>query len=66
MDTWIASPFYGDMNYEMRYTQYRDFNGIKFPMLFHTHQGDPRLNVAHNFYEYKLTTVKMNGPVQTM
>ena len=66
VDTWIASPFYGDMNYEMRYTQYRDFNGIKFPMLFHTHQGDPRLNVAHNYYEYKLTTVKMNVPVQTM
>ena len=66
VDTWIASPFYGDMNYEMRYTQYKDFNGIKFPMLFHTHQGDPRLNVAHNFYEYKLTTVKMNMPVQTM
>jgi glyoxylase-like metal-dependent hydrolase (beta-lactamase superfamily II) len=66
VDTWIASPFYGDMNYEMRYTQYRDVGGIKFPMVFHTHQGDPRLNVAHNYYEYRLTDVKMNVPVMTM
>jgi L-ascorbate metabolism protein UlaG (beta-lactamase superfamily) len=54
------------MNYEMRYTQYRDFNGVKFPMLFHTHQGDPRLNPAHNYYEYRLTDVKINAPVMTM
>ena len=63
MGTWFANPFYGDMDYEMRYTQYQDFGGIKFPMLLHTHQGDPRLNPAHNYYEYKVTSVKPNAPV---
>ena len=63
VDTWFPNPFYGDMNYEMRYTQYRDVNGVKFPMQFHTHQGDPRMNPAHNYYEYKLTSVKINPPV---
>jgi glyoxylase-like metal-dependent hydrolase (beta-lactamase superfamily II) len=64
--TWFANPFYGDMDYEMRYTQYQDFGGIKFPMLLHTHQGDPRLNPAHNYYEYKVTSVKPNAPVSTI
>jgi hypothetical protein len=64
--TWIANPFYGDMDYEMRYTQYQDFGGVKFPMLLHTHQADPRLNPAHNYYEYKVTSVKPNAPVATM
>jgi len=66
VDTWFPNPFYGDMNYEMRYTQYRDFNGVKFPMQFHTHQGDPRMNPAHNYYEYRLTGVKINPPVTKM
>jgi glyoxylase-like metal-dependent hydrolase (beta-lactamase superfamily II) len=66
VDTWFPNPFYGDMNYEMRYTQYKDFGGVKWPMLFHTHQGDPRVNPAHNYYEYKLTDVKINPAVATM
>ena len=66
VDTWFPNPFYGDMNYEMRYTQYKDFNGVKWPMLFHTHQGDPRMNPAHNYYEYKLASVRINAPVSTM
>ena len=39
--TWFPNPVYGDMDYEMRYTEYKDFGGVKFPMLLHTHQGDP-------------------------
>src|SRR5262249_2053782 len=49
-----------------RYTEYKDFDGVKFPMLLHTHQGDPRLNVAHNYYEYRVTSVKPNAPLTTM
>jgi glyoxylase-like metal-dependent hydrolase (beta-lactamase superfamily II) len=64
--TWFGNPVYGDMDYEMRYTQYRDFGGIKFPMLLHTHQGDPRLNVAHNYYEYRVASVKPNAPVTVL
>ena len=66
VDTWIPNPFYGDMNYELRYTRYQDFDGVKYPMLIHTHQADPRLNPAHNFYEYALTSVKINERVATM
>src|SRR5262245_66549717 len=54
------------MDYEMRYTEYKDFGGVKFPMVLHTHQGDPRVNVAHNYYEYRVTSVKPNAPVTTM
>jgi glyoxylase-like metal-dependent hydrolase (beta-lactamase superfamily II) len=64
--TWFPNPVYGDMDYEMRYTDYRDFGGVKFPMLLHTHQGDPRLNTAHNYYEYRVTSVKPNVAVTTM
>jgi glyoxylase-like metal-dependent hydrolase (beta-lactamase superfamily II) len=64
--TWFANPVYGDMDYEMRYTEYKDFGGVKFPMLLHTHQGDPRLNTAHNYYEYRVTAVKPNAPVTTI
>jgi glyoxylase-like metal-dependent hydrolase (beta-lactamase superfamily II) len=66
--TWFPNPVYGDMDYEMRYTQYQDVGGVKFPMLLHTHQGDPRLNVAHNYYEYRVApgSVKPNAPVATI
>ena len=37
-----------------------------FPGLIHVHQGDPRLNPAHNVYEYAVTDVKPNAPVTTM
>jgi glyoxylase-like metal-dependent hydrolase (beta-lactamase superfamily II) len=65
-DTWFPNPVYGDMDYEMRYTKYKDFGGVQFPTMFHVHQGDPRLNPAHNYYEYTVTDVKANVPVTTM
>ena len=57
---------YGDMDYEMRYTKYKDFGGIMFPGQIHVHQGDPRLNPAHNYYEINVTDVKANVPVTPM
>jgi hypothetical protein len=65
-DTWFPSPVYGDMDYESRYTKYKNFDGVQFPTLLHVHQGDPRLNPAHNYYEYNVTDVKANVPVTTM
>jgi len=65
-DTWFPNPVYGDMDYEMRYTKYKNFDGVEFPTLLHVHQGDPRLNPAHNYYEYKVTDVKANVPVTTL
>jgi len=65
-DTWFPNPVYGDMDYEMRYTKYKNFGGVQFPTLLHVHQGDPRLNPAHNYYEYNVTDVKANAAVATM
>src|SRR5580704_8721399 len=65
-DTWFPNPVYGDMDYEMRYTKYKNFEGVQFPTLLHVHQGDPRLNPAHNYYEYSVTDVKANVAVPTM
>ena len=50
----------------MRYTKYKDFGGIMFPGQIHVHQGDPRLNPAHNYYEINVTDVKANVPVTPM
>jgi glyoxylase-like metal-dependent hydrolase (beta-lactamase superfamily II) len=65
-DTWFPNPVYGDMDYEMRFTKYKNFDGVQFPTLVHVHQGDPRLNPAHNYYEYNVTDVKANVPVTPM
>ena len=58
--TWIANPVYGDMPYEMRYTQYKDYNGVKFPGLIHVHQGDPRINTAENYFQVYIKDVQPN------
>jgi hypothetical protein len=58
--TWISNPVYGDMGYEMRYTQYKDYNGVKFPGLIHVHHGDPRINPAENYFQVTITDVKPN------
>jgi glyoxylase-like metal-dependent hydrolase (beta-lactamase superfamily II) len=63
VQTWVANPVYGDMLYELRYTNYKDFGGVKFPTLLHIHQGDPRLSVAHNSMEITLTSVQPNVSV---
>ena len=63
VDTWFPNPMYGDMDYEMRYTKYKSFGGIMFPGQIHVHQGDPRLNPAHNYYEINVTDVKENVAV---
>jgi hypothetical protein len=31
VQTWIPNPVYGDMLYELRYTNYKDFGGVKHP-----------------------------------
>jgi hypothetical protein len=65
-DTWYPNPVYGDMDYEMRYTKYKKFGEVMFPTLLHVHQGDPRLNPAHNYYELNVTDVTANAAVTTM
>jgi glyoxylase-like metal-dependent hydrolase (beta-lactamase superfamily II) len=58
--TWIANPVYGDMPYEMRYTQYKDYNGVMFPGLIHVHQGDPRINPGENYFQVYTKDVQPN------
>jgi hypothetical protein len=48
---------------EVRYTDYKDFGGVKFPTLHHAHQGDPVLNPAHNIQEIRVTNVQANVTV---
>jgi len=64
--TWVPNPVYGDMLYELRYTNYKDFGGVKHPTTLHIHQGDPRLSVAHNSMEITLTNVQPNVAVAAM
>jgi glyoxylase-like metal-dependent hydrolase (beta-lactamase superfamily II) len=66
VQTWIANPVYGDMLYELRYTNYKDFGGVKFPTTIHVHQGDPRLSPAHNWMEIAVTSVQPNVTVPAM
>ena len=66
VQTWVANPVFGDMVYEHRYTDYKDFGGIKFPTVLHSHQGDPRLNPGHNWMEVRVSTVQPNAAVPAL
>jgi glyoxylase-like metal-dependent hydrolase (beta-lactamase superfamily II) len=63
VQTWIPNAVFGDMVFEHRYTEYRDYNGVKFPTVMHSHQGDPRLNPGHNWLEVRTTNVQVNPNV---
>jgi hypothetical protein len=58
--TWIPNPVYGDMPYEMRYTQYKSYNGVMFPGLIHVHHGDPRINPGENYFQVSIKDVQPN------
>jgi glyoxylase-like metal-dependent hydrolase (beta-lactamase superfamily II) len=50
------------MVYEHRYTDYKDYNGVKFPGVLHSHQGDPSIFPGHNWMEVRPTAVQINPP----
>src|SRR5215472_10603479 len=59
--TWIPSPVMGDMQVEIRYTDWRDVgNGIKAPFHIHMHQGDHPLVRGMNFMDVQASEVKAN------
>jgi hypothetical protein len=64
--TWIPNPVYGNMLYEVRHLNYRDFGPVKFPTTIHVHQGDPVFNPAHNLMEIRVTSVQANVTVPPM
>lgn len=60
VSTWVPNPVYGDMLFEMRYLQYKAFDGVMFPTVLHEHQGDPVLNPAHNSMEIRVSGLRIN------
>jgi glyoxylase-like metal-dependent hydrolase (beta-lactamase superfamily II) len=62
--TAIPNPVMGDMQVEIRYTDYRDIGGgIMFPFRYHAHQGDhPLLPVStgRNWRDYRVLEVVAN------
>jgi glyoxylase-like metal-dependent hydrolase (beta-lactamase superfamily II) len=68
--TWVASPVLGDMNYEHEFTDntYVDLgNGMRFPTLWHSHQGwddnsrSQNVSAGHNAFGGQLKDVKANA-----
>jgi glyoxylase-like metal-dependent hydrolase (beta-lactamase superfamily II) len=57
VDTRIDSAYLGDMLFEASYSDYRDFNGVKFPMKIVQKQGD------YPTFDLNVTAVKPNAPV---
>jgi glyoxylase-like metal-dependent hydrolase (beta-lactamase superfamily II) len=57
VETWIDSPYLGDMLFEASYSNYRDFNGVKFPMKIVQKQGD------YPIFDLTVSDVKVNTPV---
>ena len=64
--TWIPNAVYGDMLYEIRHLNYKDFGGVKFPTTIHVHQGDPVFNPAHNMMDIRVNDVRTNISVPAM
>jgi glyoxylase-like metal-dependent hydrolase (beta-lactamase superfamily II) len=66
--TWIPDPVMGDMQYEIRYSDYRDIgDGIIFPFRFHAHRGDNFLlptNFARNWMDYTVSEIQANIDVE--
>jgi glyoxylase-like metal-dependent hydrolase (beta-lactamase superfamily II) len=48
---------------EHRYSDYKDYGGVKFPTILHSHQGDPRVNPGHNSMEVQVKSVQPNPSV---
>jgi glyoxylase-like metal-dependent hydrolase (beta-lactamase superfamily II) len=57
VDTRIDSAYLGDMLFEASYSNYRDFNGVKFPMKIVQKQGD------YPIFDLTLSDVKPNATV---
>jgi len=59
--TWIPSPMMGDMQVEIRYTDYKDVgNGAKFPFHIHMHQGDHPFLGGRNLMDLAITNASVN------
>jgi glyoxylase-like metal-dependent hydrolase (beta-lactamase superfamily II) len=57
VETTINNDVMGDMIWSAEYTNWKDFNGLKFPTHIVQHQGPPM------FFELNIADVKVNAPV---
>jgi glyoxylase-like metal-dependent hydrolase (beta-lactamase superfamily II) len=61
--TWIPDAVMGDMQVEIRYSDYRDVGGgAKFPFKIHAHQGDHPFVGGRNWMDVTVTEAKVNVP----
>ncbi|MGH9785616.1 MAG: MBL fold metallo-hydrolase, partial [Terriglobia bacterium] len=63
VQTWINNPVVGDLQWETRYENYKDFGGVKFPGRIHQHQADTidAWNTrGHNALEVMVSNVQPN------
>jgi len=61
--TWIPNPMMGDMQVEIRYSDYRDIGGgAKFPYHIHAHQGDHPFIGGRNWLDLNIREAKANVP----
>ena len=60
VQTWVPNAVFGDMVHEHRYTGYKDYGGVMFPAVLHSHRGDPRLNPGHNWMEVRVDDLRLN------
>ena len=58
--TWVPHPVLGDMIYDHRYSGYQDFDGVMFPTVLHSHQGDPSVHPGHNSMEITVSEFRAN------
>jgi glyoxylase-like metal-dependent hydrolase (beta-lactamase superfamily II) len=66
VQTFVATPFFGDTLHEQIYSGYKDFGGVKFPTLFHFHtnwDNESRKvhgNRQHHSFQINVTQVQPN------
>jgi hypothetical protein len=61
--TFIGNPIYGELPMQYRYTRYGTFNGKKYPVNLHIHQGDGGIGYAHNSADENTGSIEWNVPV---
>ena len=60
VQTWVPNPVLGDMVYEIRYTDYKDFAGLKFPTNIHAHTGAIGYDFGRGFWNLDPNSLQIN------
>lgn len=60
VQTWVANPVLGDMLYEIRYTDYKDFGGVRFPTNIHGHTGAVGYEFTRGFWNLDPNSLQIN------